>query len=125
MHQSLHSLSSHQAVFTRAWLSSLPRLSDPGSSEQSKALAVRVLNLIHRGVLPHLTRPILVMDWIGSCVDLGKPLYDLFLADSLKLRCPAGGSVGLLALNALFVLMKDYNLFVRFVSLDLACVLNP
>jgi len=46
---------------------------------------------MHRGVLPHLTRPILVMDWIGACVDMG-------------------GSVGLLALNALFVLMKEYNL---------------
>lgn len=124
VHQSLHSLSSHRAVFTRAWLSLLPRLSVPGSSEQSKALAVRALNLMHRGVLPHLTRPILVMDWIGSCVDLGKPPRDLFLTNSLKLRCPAGGSVGLLALNALFVLMKDYNLFVEFISLGLACVLN-
>jgi U3 small nucleolar RNA-associated protein 19 len=124
VHQSLHSLASHRAVFTRAWLSLLPRLSDPGSSEQSKALAVRALNLMHRGVLPHLTRPILVMDWIGSCVDLGKPPRDLSLTVSLKLRCPAGGSVGLLALNALFVLMKDYNLFVEFVFLCLACVLN-
>ncbi|KIM36452.1 hypothetical protein M413DRAFT_424821 [Hebeloma cylindrosporum] len=91
VHQSLHSLSSHRAIFTRAWLSLLPRLSDAGNSEKSKAFAVRALNLMHRGVLPHLTRPILVMDWIGGCVDLG-------------------GSVGLLALNALFVLMKDYNL---------------
>jgi len=72
VHQSLHSLSSHRAVFTRAWLSLLPRLSDPGNSEKSKALAVRALNLMHRGVLPHLTRPTLVMDWIGGCVDLGK-----------------------------------------------------
>jgi U3 small nucleolar RNA-associated protein 19 len=120
VHQSLHSLSSHRAVFTRAWLSLLPRLSDPGSSEQSKALAVRALNLMHRGVLPHLTRPILVMDWIGSCVDLGKLPRDLFFTVSLKIRYPAGGSVGLLALNALFVLMKDYNLFVEFVSLGLA-----
>ncbi|CAK5270198.1 unnamed protein product [Mycena citricolor] len=46
---------------------------------------------MHRGVIPHLTRPVLVMDWVGECVDLG-------------------GTVGLLALNALFLLMKDYNL---------------
>ncbi|KAF5310935.1 hypothetical protein D9619_008257 [Psilocybe cf. subviscida] len=93
VHQSLHSLASHRAVFTRAWLSLLPCLSAGGSSatEKSKALATRALNLMHRGVLPHLTRPVLVMDWIGACVDMG-------------------GSVGLLALNALFVLMKDYNL---------------
>ena len=53
--------------------------------------AVRALNVMHRGVLPHLTRAVLVMDWIAACVDYG-------------------GSPGLLALNALFVLMKEYNL---------------
>ncbi|KDR80122.1 hypothetical protein GALMADRAFT_242367 [Galerina marginata CBS 339.88] len=91
IHQSLHALSSHRAVFTRAWLTLLPRLSTPENVEKSKASATRALNLMHRGVMPHLTRPILVMDWIGACVDMG-------------------GSVGLLALNALFVLMKEYNL---------------
>lgn len=70
IHQSLHSLASHRAVFTRAWLTLLPRLS--GRSENFKALATRALNIMHRGVLPHLTRPILVMDWIGECVDLGQ-----------------------------------------------------
>jgi hypothetical protein len=39
-----------------------------------------------------------------------------FLTVSLKIRYPAGGSVGLLALNALFMLTKDYNLFVEFSS---------
>jgi len=85
----LHSLGSHRAVFTRAWLTLLPHLS--GRSDIFKALATRALNIMHRGILPHLTRPLLVMDWIGECVDLG-------------------GSVGLLALNALFILMRDYNL---------------
>ena len=70
VHQSLHSLASHRAVFTRAWLTLLPRLS--GQLEDFKALATRALNIMHRGVLPHLTRPILVMDWIGECVDLGQ-----------------------------------------------------
>ncbi|PPQ70930.1 hypothetical protein CVT26_014191 [Gymnopilus dilepis] len=88
IHQSLHSLPSHRAVFTRAWLTLLPRLSAAGNIEKN---TTRALNLMHRGVLPHLTRAILVMDWIGACVDMG-------------------GSVGLLALNALFVLMKEYNL---------------
>ena len=46
---------------------------------------------MHRGVMPHLTRAVMVMDWISSCVDYG-------------------GTVGLLALNALFILMKEYNL---------------
>ncbi|KAF9033399.1 CBF/Mak21 family-domain-containing protein [Panaeolus papilionaceus] len=90
-HQSLYSLNSHKAVFTRTWLMLLPRLSVGADEETRKALATRALNVMHRGVLPHLTRPFLVMDWIGSCVDMG-------------------GSVGLLALNALFVMIKEYNL---------------
>ena len=70
IHQSLHSLACHRAVFTRAWLTLIFRLS--GRSKNFKALATRALNIMHRGVLPHLTRPLLVMDWIGECVDLGQ-----------------------------------------------------
>ncbi|KAF7305082.1 Ribosome biogenesis protein Noc4 [Mycena kentingensis (nom. inval.)] len=84
VHQSLHSLQSHRAVFTRAWLTLLPKIS--GENALRKALGV-----MHRGVMPHLTRPVLVMDWVGGSVD-------------------HGGTVGLLALNALFMLMKEYNL---------------
>ncbi|KAJ8516405.1 hypothetical protein ONZ45_g6274 [Pleurotus djamor] len=90
LHQSLHSLPSHRAVFTRAWLMLLPRLSDP-SNPTSKALMMKTLNVMHRGVLPHLTRAVLVMDWLSASVE-------------------HGGSVGLLALNALFIMMRDYNL---------------
>ncbi|KAK7686417.1 hypothetical protein QCA50_010641 [Cerrena zonata] len=90
IHQSVHSLASHRAMFTRTWLALLPLLSI-GPSEQSKALTTRALNVMHRGVLPHLTRAILVMDWIANCVDYG-------------------GTVGLLALNGLFTLIKEYNL---------------
>ncbi|KAG5722668.1 hypothetical protein E4T56_gene14457 [Termitomyces sp. T112] len=89
IHQSLHALASHRAVFTRAWLSLLPRLSI--IEKDGKALTTRALNIMHRGVIPHLTRPVLVMDWVGASVDYG-------------------GTVGLLALNALFVLMNEYNL---------------
>ncbi|KAH7913993.1 CBF/Mak21 family-domain-containing protein [Hygrophoropsis aurantiaca] len=89
-HQSLHSLQAHRAVFTRLWLTFLPHLSSESNSS-NRALSTRALNIMHRGVLPHLTRPVLVMDWISACVDFG-------------------GTVGLLALNALFTLMKDYNL---------------
>ncbi|KAG1756402.1 CBF/Mak21 family-domain-containing protein [Suillus paluster] len=89
-HQSLHSLQAHRAVFTRSWLNFLPHLSSVSTSS-NRALTTRALNIMHRGVLPHLTRPVLVMDWISACVDLGE-------------------TVGLLALNALFTLMRDYNL---------------
>jgi U3 small nucleolar RNA-associated protein 19 len=73
LHQSLHSLPSHRAVFTRAWLALLPRLSMPTESDSgaSKALATRALNVMHRGVMPHLTRPMLIMDWVGASVDYG------------------------------------------------------
>ncbi|EKM49927.1 uncharacterized protein PHACADRAFT_188321 [Phanerochaete carnosa HHB-10118-sp] len=89
IHQSLHSLSSHRAVFTRTWLTLLSQLST--GSEDSKALITRALNVMHRSVMPHLTRAVMIMDWVASCVDYG-------------------GTVGLLALNALFILMKEYNL---------------
>ncbi|KAJ6619540.1 CBF/Mak21 family-domain-containing protein [Mycena sp. CBHHK59/15] len=91
IHQSLHSLPSHRAVFTRAWLAFLAKLSAVRDVATSKSLSLRALNVMHRGVMPHLTRPVLIMDWVGSSVDFG-------------------GTVGLLALNALFVLMKEYNL---------------
>lgn len=92
IHQSLHSLASHKAMFTRTWLALLPLLS-VGSDEQSKASTTRALNVMHRGVMPHLTRAVLVMDWVANCVDYG-------------------GTVGLLALNGLFTLIKEYNLYV-------------
>lgn len=94
VHQSLHALPSHRAVFTRAWLALLPRLS-------TTALSLRALTVMHRGVLPHLTRPVLVMDWVSASVD-------------------HGGTVGLLALNALFELMKGYNLCAFFLCRRLA-----
>ncbi len=70
VHQSLHSLASHRAVFTRLWLRLLPRLSD--NERAGSALSLRVLNVLHHGVLPHLTRAVMVMDWVGGCVDYGK-----------------------------------------------------
>lgn len=71
IHQSLHSLSSHRAVFTRAWLALLPKLSAVRDVSLRKSLSLRALNVMHRGVMPHLTRPVLIMDWVGGCVDHG------------------------------------------------------
>jgi U3 small nucleolar RNA-associated protein 19 len=70
VHQSLHSLSSHRAVFTRLWLRLLPRLSEDDGAKGG--LSLRVLNVMHHGVMPHLTRAVLVMDWVGGCVDHGR-----------------------------------------------------
>ena len=70
VHQSLHSLASHRAVFTRLWLRLLPRLSS--DERTGGGLSLRALNVMHHGVMPHLTRAVLVMDWVGGCVDYGK-----------------------------------------------------
>ncbi|CAE6469673.1 unnamed protein product [Rhizoctonia solani] len=84
-HQSLHSLASHRAQFSACWMTLLPHIAS------SAPLAARALAVLHRGVIPHMDKPVRLMDWIGGCVDFG-------------------GSIGLLALNALFTLIKDYNL---------------
>lgn len=110
VHQSLHSLQSHRAVFSRAWMTLLPRLSRIGDIEATKILATRVLNVMHGVVMPRLTRPVLIMDWIGSCVDYGTPPPPSYLRDADDRR--QGGTIGLLALNALFILIRDYNLSV-------------
>ncbi|KIO22869.1 hypothetical protein M407DRAFT_27595 [Tulasnella calospora MUT 4182] len=82
---SLHSLESHRIQFSNCWTALVPHLAS------SSALSARALDILHRGVLPHLVRPVRMMDWISSCVEFG-------------------GSVGLLALNGLFTMIKDYNL---------------
>ncbi|KAI0051377.1 CBF-domain-containing protein [Auriscalpium vulgare] len=84
VHQSLHALPSHRAVFTRVWLALLPHLG-------SRELSLRALNVMHASVIPHMTRAVMLNDWVGTCVDYG-------------------GAIGLLALNTLFVLMQQYNL---------------
>ena len=70
VHRSLHSLASHRAVFTRLWLRLLPRLSR--NDDAGSALSLRVLNVMHRSVMPHLTRAVMVMDWVSGCVDYGR-----------------------------------------------------
>ncbi|KAJ1310960.1 hypothetical protein OPQ81_009471 [Rhizoctonia solani] len=84
-HQSLHSLASHRAQFSACWMTLLPHIAS------SAPLAARALAVLHRGVIPHMDKPVRLMDWIGGCVDFG-------------------GSIGLLALNTLFTLIKDHNL---------------
>lgn len=84
VHQSLHSLSSHRAVFTRLWLTLLPQLRisaerkgkatddvDTGRRKTEEDMVMRALNVMHRCVMPHLTRTVMCMDWIGGCIDYG------------------------------------------------------
>jgi U3 small nucleolar RNA-associated protein 19 len=64
-HQCLHSLSSHRAQFSACWMTLLPHIAS------SAPLAARALTVLHRGVMPHIDKPVRLMDWIGGCVDFG------------------------------------------------------
>ena len=52
---SVHSLTLHCAVFLRAWMTLLPRLTAQNDTSTSKEIVVRALNVMHRGVLSRLT----------------------------------------------------------------------
>lgn len=64
-HQCLYSLSSHRGQFTRCWMALLPYISP------SATLSMRALKFFHQGVLPHIHKPVRLMDWIAGCVDFG------------------------------------------------------
>ena len=77
-------LNSHRKVFSTAWLQFLGR---PLTQEIHK----KVLLSLHSEVIPHMTDPKLLMD---------------FLTDSYNI----GGATSLLALNGLFILIHQHNL---------------
>ncbi|GAA5917434.1 hypothetical protein JCM5296_001624 [Sporobolomyces johnsonii] len=80
----LLSLVAHRRAFQDFCLAILAL---PIREEDSK----RVLIMLHRQVLPHMTEPRRLMDWLVDCAD-------------------RGGTVGILALNGLFTLMQKHNL---------------
>ncbi|GAA6027656.1 hypothetical protein JCM8097_007968 [Rhodosporidiobolus ruineniae] len=80
----LLSLVAHRRVFQDCWLAILAL---PIREEDSK----RVLVMLHRQVLPHMTEPRRLMDWLVDCADVG-------------------GTVGILALNGLFTLITKHGL---------------
>lgn len=80
----LLSLNAHRKVFQEAWLAQLTLRLDEGERK-------RILVILHRQVLPHMTDPKRFMDWLVDCAD-------------------AGGTVGILALNGLFTLIQKHGL---------------
>lgn len=78
VHSSLHVLHSHRVQFSNCWLALVPHLAN------SQALSSRALAILHRGVLPHMTRPIQLMDWIAGCVDYGMLALPYGDCDHLK-----------------------------------------
>ena len=62
----------HSCVAPRSVYSCLANIAAPPNcpkrSLRAQELVLRAFSIMHRGVLPHLTRAILVMDWIGSSI---------------------------------------------------------
>ncbi|CAN6601150.1 nucleolar complex protein 4 [Trichomonascus vanleenenianus] len=83
-HGSVLKQSSHKSVFQKAWLAAL-RL--PQTVDQYKA----VLIMLHKRIIPNMSKPQMLMDFLTAAYD-------------------TGGAVSLLALNGLFRLIQDYNL---------------
>jgi U3 small nucleolar RNA-associated protein 19 len=71
IHEALHSVKAHRVQFTYAWLSLLRYI------KNSPQLSSRVLAILHRAIMPHLTRPVLLMDWIVACVDFGEDPFNI------------------------------------------------
>ncbi|PWZ01536.1 CBF-domain-containing protein [Testicularia cyperi] len=99
-HQGLHILAVQKAAFSAAWLNLLlPRSATDETTGVSKliggelslAATHEVLVRLHAQILPHLTRPALLHDFLVSCLD-------------------SRGATALLALNALFTLVTKHNL---------------
>ncbi|KAG8821763.1 hypothetical protein FRC17_009739 [Serendipita sp. 399] len=84
-HRKLFYVQSHRSQFSAAWLALLQYIKS--SPEHSN----RVLSILHRSILPNLTQPLQLMDWISACIE-----FD--------------GATALLAFNALFVLIQEHNL---------------
>ncbi|KAI5480438.1 ribosome biogenesis protein NOC4 [Pseudohyphozyma bogoriensis] len=82
---SLLTISAHKKVFSSAWLGLLGL---PLNEDECKT----VLASLHRGVIPFLTDPRRLMDWLVDCLGRG------------------GGVIPLLSLNSLFLLISKHNL---------------
>ncbi len=105
LHEMVHSIGAQRGAFSAAWLELLlPRRQTeksaaaagvaPGSligGELSLAATHEVLVRLHAQILPHLSRPTLLHDFLVSCLD-------------------SRGATALLALNAIFTLVTKHNL---------------
>ncbi|XP_019738183.1 nucleolar complex protein 4 homolog [Hippocampus comes] len=74
----------HKRTFERMWLGFL-KYKLPGNMYK------KVLVILHDAILPHMSKPTLMIDFLTAAYDVG-------------------GAISLLALNGLFVLMHEHNL---------------
>lgn len=104
-HEALHHIGAQRSAFSTAWLDLLlPRRQTEESAaaagvpkgslvggELSLAATHEVLVRLHAQILPHLTKPSMLHDFLVSCLD-------------------SRGATALLALNAIFTLVTKHNL---------------
>ena len=104
-HEALHHLGAQRSAFSTAWTDLLlPRRQTEESAaaagvpkasliggELSLAATHEILVRLHAQILPHLTQPTLLHDFLVSCLD-------------------SSGATALLALNAIFTLVTKHNL---------------
>lgn len=83
VHRTLLDLSVHKAAFSKAWLALLGR-------KLEVKLHVRILNALERQVLPFMSAPVTLFDYLSHCFT-------------------SGGMLGILSLGGLFVLLRRYN----------------
>ncbi|KAM8871987.1 nucleolar complex protein 4 homolog [Synchiropus picturatus] len=74
----------HKRVFERMWLGFL-------KYKLPSSMYKKVLVILHDSILPHMSKPTLMIDFLTAAYDVG-------------------GAISLLALNGLFVLMHEHNL---------------
>ncbi|XP_059214082.1 nucleolar complex protein 4 homolog [Centropristis striata] len=77
-------LNEHKRVFERMWLGFL-KYKLPGNMYK------KILVILHESILPHMSKPTLMIDFLTAAYDVG-------------------GAISLLALNGLFVLIHQHNL---------------
>ncbi|XP_072443803.1 nucleolar complex protein 4 homolog [Chiloscyllium punctatum] len=77
-------LKEHRRVFERLWLAFLRH-------KLSTNLYKKVLVILHESILPHMSKPTLMIDFLTAAYDIG-------------------GAISLLALNGLFYLIHHHNL---------------
>ncbi|XP_063820747.1 nucleolar complex protein 4 homolog isoform X2 [Pseudophryne corroboree] len=77
-------LKEHKRLFERVWMSFLKH-------KLPVSLYKKVLLILHESILPHMSKPTLMIDFLTAAYDVG-------------------GAISLLALNGLFVLIHQHNL---------------
>lgn len=83
VHRDLLDLNLHKAAFGKAWLALMARKLEP-------SLHIKILGALERQILPYMTAPVTLFDYLSHCFT-------------------AGGVMGVLSLGGLFILLRRFN----------------